>query len=158
MPSRKWIAIVNITLSLLMSVFLSVLFTVGQGFHRTLAGFGYTFAFAFGTSLFVAFLIPLPRAGNWFAKRMGAEPGTGMFYILDSAVQVVFFLIMVNLVMTLALSGYGFIDGLSFFDRWWIMNINFFAIAYVTFLLVRTVAVALADRLTKSKVEKEVPA
>ena len=153
MPTRKWIVINNLVLSFLMSIFLSICFTVGQGFHLSLSGFFYTFAFAFGTSILVAFTVPLPRAGVWFAKKMGAEPGTGVFYLLDSAVQVVFFLIMVNLVMTLALTGFGFIEELSFFDRWWIMNINFYAIAYLTFLLVRVASAGIAGRFSASKAE-----
>lgn len=146
MPSKKWVCFNNVFLSAIMSTILSVCLTVGQGQHLSLAGFGYTFAVAFVASLVVAFLVPLPRMGAWYARKMGAQEDTGVFYLIDSAMQVTGFLVILNLVMTIALTGSGYIQGLSFFDRWWILVIQFWAVAYLAFLITRPVAAALAAK------------
>ena len=155
MPSKKWIFFNNVFLAFIMSVILSICLTVGQGQHLSLMGFAYTFAVAFVTSIVVAFLVPLPRGGAWFARRMGAEPDTCVFYLVDSAMQVTGFLVIVNLVMTIALSGVGDIGGMSAFDRWWMMNMQFWQLAYLAFLVTRPVSAALAGRIAAPRHVRE---
>ena len=149
MPSMKWIIVNNLFLCFIMSCLLSICLTVGQGVHLSLEGFAFTFAVAFIASLVIAFAVPLPKMGAWFTRQMGSDPEnrSGLYYLVESAIQVTFFLTLVNLVMTIALSGIGDINGLSWFDRWWIMNMQFWAVALVAFLIARPVSAALASKI-----------
>lgn len=149
MPTKLWIFVNNIALSAIMSVLLSICLTVGQGISITPMGFLMTFAWAFGTSVVVAYLVPLARIGAWFAKNMSAEPGSGIFYLFECLLQVTFFLVIVDLVMTFALTGFGDIGGFTWFDRWWMLNMQFWAIALVCYFVARPLSAALASKASK---------
>ena len=148
MPSIKWIILNTFVLAFCMAVLLSICLTVGQGVHLSLEGFAFTFAVAFGASLVIAFIVPLPKIGVWYARQMGATPqnNNGVFFLIDSAIQVTGFLVLVNAIMTIALTGLGDIGGLSWFDRWWIMNMQFWAVALIAFLVVRPFAASIASK------------
>ncbi len=148
MPTYKWVATVNLFLCVIMAFLLSIFLTVGQGQHLSLEGWTFTLAVAFVASLVIAFIVPLPKMGAWFATQIcGKDQGGGVFYLVDSAMQVAGFLVCVNLIMTIALSGTGDINGMSFIDRWWIMNLNFWAVAYICFLVARPISTALATKI-----------
>lgn len=152
--SFKWASLTNIFLSLFMAALLSVLFTIGQGNHISIDGYLFTFAWALAGSLVVAFVVPLPRMGGWWARQMGADAmndKSGMPFFLDSMIQVAFFLVCVNAILTSALSGFGTIDGMSWFDRWWGMNLQFYAVAFVAYLVCCPLASAIASKITGEK-------
>ncbi|MGV8083976.1 MAG: hypothetical protein AB2L09_10150 [Coriobacteriia bacterium] len=167
MPSKKWIFFVNFWLSLIMCAILSVCLTIGQGdpahplapgSHLSLSGFAVTFCVAFISSMIVATFVPLVRIGAWMTRRMNGEPGTHLWWLIDSAIQVTFFLVFVDLLVTLGLTGInvGFaglslaavnpVTGLNWFDLWWVLNMKFWPVAYVAFLVARPSAEALATK------------
>jgi len=157
MPSKKWVAWCNIFLSLFMAILLSICLTVGQQIHLSFAGFAYTFAFAFVTSLIVAFFAHLPRIGAWYARMGGGQPNALGSFMFDSAIQVSYFLVIVNLVMVIALTGIGFLGAFSFFDRWWMMNIQFWPVAYVAYLVALPLSMGLASKIAGKPGEATVP-
>lgn len=153
MPSTKWIVCCNIFLALIMSIILSVCFTVGQGHPitlETLDALGFTFVIAFVVSLVVAFGAQLPRIGHWYVKQVNGQPHTTISWVFESTIQVVFFLVIVNLCMTFAMTGVGELGGFSWFDRWWQMNMQFFPVALIAFFVTRPIAEGLANKVAGS--------
>lgn len=167
MPSKKWIFLTNLWLSLIMSTILTICLTIGQsnpnyplapGSHLSLSGFGTTFAVAFLASMLIATTVPLMRIGGWLTRRMDGEPGTHLWWLVDSAMQVTFFLVLVNFFVTvgltiinagvpaLSLNALNPVTGLNWVDLWWVLNMKFWAIAYVAFLIARPTAEALATK------------
>lgn len=151
--SFKWAALTNVFLSIFMAGILSILFTIGQGNHISLEGYLVTFVWALVGSLIVAFLEPLPRMGGWWARQMGADPmnKSGVFFVLDSIIEVAFFLVSVNLILTFALTGFETLGEMTWFDRWWGMNHQFYFTALVCYIVFCPLASAIATKITGEK-------
>lgn len=165
MPSKKWIVWTNSWLSLIMCVILSICLTIGQsnpnyplgpGSHLSLVGFGITFCIAFISSMIVATFVPLPRMGAWFMRKMDGERGTQLWWLVDSAIQVTFFLVCVDFLVTIGLTtvfagvaalsplAINPVTGLNWIDLWWVLNMKFWPVAYIAFLVARPCAETLA--------------
>jgi hypothetical protein len=129
---------------------------IGQGHPVTIENFAFGFAISMVAALILAFFAQLPRIGAWFAHQIGGKPGTAISYLYESVVEVTIFLIGLDLVMTIAMTGIETIGGLSWFDRWWLMNIQFWGIAFVAFLAARPAAEGLATRITSGKAKKDI--
>lgn len=157
MPSKPWIAVCNIALSFIMSVILAICFTVGMGQSVTLQGFAFTFLASFLSALVVSFVVPLPRIGSWYASKMGFERGSGAGYIAESVIEVTLFLVIMNIPMVAAMTGFGELGGMTFFDRWWSMNMNFWPVAFIAFMVSRTLSEAIATKATAGR-KAEAPA
>lgn len=154
MPSKPWIAVCNITLSFVMSVILAICFTVGMGQSVTLQGFAFTFCASFVSALVVSFVVPLPRIGSWYASKMNFERGSGTGYIVESVIEVTLFLVIMNIPMVAAMTGFDELGGMTFFDRWWSMNMNFWPVAFIAFLISRPLSEAIATKATSKRAAK----
>lgn len=151
MPSKSWIAACNVALSFIMSVILAICFTVGMGQSVTPEGFAFTFCASFVSALIVSFVVPLPRIGGWYAAKMGFEHGSGMAYLVENVIEVTLFLVIMNIPMVAAMTGFGELGGMTFFDRWWSMNMNFWPVAFIAFMISRTLAEAIATKVTSGR-------